>query len=72
MKRKTTERISLIDLLVLIFSCALVIVGKLNAQVCENQVKQCAFSDHWKSIKKLFFGEKITGDDTQRQKDWLK
>ena len=40
--------------------------------MCENQVKQCAFSDHRKSIKKLFFGEKITGDDTQRQKVWLK
>ena len=48
---------------------------KLDAQniaACENQGKQRAFNDHWKSIKTLFFGEKITGDDVKRQKVWLK
>ena len=45
--------------------------GAQNIAACEKQGKQSKFSDHWKSIKTLFF-KKITGDDTKKDKmvDW--
>ena len=39
-----------------------------NVAACEKQGKQCELSDHWKSIKILFFKKKSLGDDAKKAK----
>ena len=65
------DNISLVDNLVLVYSCVLVIVRKHNPMLkklgvqnmaaCENQGKQHESSDHLTSIKTLFLKKSNRG-----------